>query len=36
MFTPSMPRLTAEPGSEDASRLDLLRFMGTQSFASAD
>ncbi len=27
---------TAEPGSQDASRLDLLRVMGTQSFASAD
>jgi transcriptional regulator with XRE-family HTH domain len=28
--------LTVEPGSEDASRLDLLRVMGTQSFAKAD
>jgi transcriptional regulator with XRE-family HTH domain len=27
---------TVEPGSEDASRLDLLRVMGTQSFARAD
>jgi hypothetical protein len=27
---------TVEPGSEDASRLDLLRVMGTQSFAKAD
>jgi len=27
---------TAEPGSEDASRLDLLRVMGIQSFAKAD
>jgi hypothetical protein len=27
---------TAEPGSEDASRMDLLRVMGTQSFATAD
>jgi transcriptional regulator with XRE-family HTH domain len=27
---------TAEPGSEDASRLDLLRVMGIQSFARAD
>jgi MmyB-like transcription regulator ligand binding domain len=27
---------TVEPGSEDASRLDLLRAMGPQSFANAD
>jgi transcriptional regulator with XRE-family HTH domain len=27
---------TAEPGSADASRLDLLRVMGTQSFAATD
>lgn len=26
---------TVEPGSEDASRLDLLRVMGAQSFARA-
>jgi len=27
---------TADPGSPDASRLDLLRVMGTQSFTGAD